>query len=70
MKTSKAADGDRRHEQRQGDVAQRLPAVGAQHLGGLAQARVEMRPEIAHHAQHDGGVVEDVGDQDGRTGCW
>ena len=60
--------GDGRHQQRQGDVPQGLPAVGAQHLGGLAQARVQVRPEIAHHAQHDGGVVEDVGDQDGGQG--
>ena len=64
MKTSSAAAAIAGRQQRQRDAQQRLPPVGAEHLGCLAQARVKMRPKIADDAQHDGRIVEDMSGQD------
>ncbi len=41
-----------------------MPAAGAQYGCGLFEPGVQIRPEAAYHAQHDGGVVEDVRQQD------
>ena len=56
------------HEYGQRNVTQRLPAVCAQHLSRVCDARIHVRPEISHHAQDDGGVVEDMRQQDSGEG--
>ena len=54
----------RRQEQGQRNFTKDSPAAGAQHRGGLFQPRIQVRPKAAHHAQHNGSIVEDVRQQD------
>jgi hypothetical protein len=55
----------RRPKERQGDVAEDFAAVGSQHPRRLLQVGIQVLQGVRQQTYNQGGIVEDVGDQDG-----